>query len=175
MSHNNQFDDSQLEQILQKYGKSEPRAGLEQRVLAVLATKRAESTNQNWHWRLIVTTLAIGAIASAAIIVVRSPVSQNKILTNQTPITNVETSVASATTNRLPHRVPRLPQLPQHEAKTTAQPRLGQFPSPAPLNEQEEMLAQYVQSRHPEAVMIAKARAELEKQNLEQLRQTDSE
>jgi hypothetical protein len=55
------------------------------------------------------------------------------------------------------------------------EPRLNQFPSPAPLNEQEELLARYVQSRHPEAVMVARVRAEIERQNLERMEQTDSE
>jgi hypothetical protein len=54
----------------------------------------------------------------------------------------------------------------RHVAKVRTEPHLEQFPSPTPLNEQEEMLVRYVRERRQEAVMVARARAELLKQEL---------
>jgi len=54
----------------------------------------------------------------------------------------------------------------RHVAQVRTEPHLEQFPSPTPLNEQEEMLVRYVRERRQEAVMVARARAELLKQEL---------
>jgi hypothetical protein len=53
-------------------------------------------------------------------------------------------------------------------APISVEPRLEQFPSPAPLSEQEEMLVRYIRERPHEAALIARAQAELLKQDLQQ-------
>ena len=49
-----------------------------------------------------------------------------------------------------------------------ANPKLDQFPSPRPLSEEEQLLVRYVHEFPEEAVLIAKAQAESEKE-IEQL------
>lgn len=48
------------------------------------------------------------------------------------------------------------------------QPKLDQFPTPRPLSEQEKLLVRYVHEFPEEALLIAKAQAESEKE-IEQL------
>jgi hypothetical protein len=52
-------------------------------------------------------------------------------------------------------------------------PRLGQFPSQRPLSEQEELLVRYVRESPQEAVLVARAQAEREKE-LEKLIRDES-
>jgi hypothetical protein len=56
-----------------------------------------------------------------------------------------------------------------------AAPKRDQFPSPQPLSEQEKLLASYVAHDPHHAVLIARAQAELERQDHEEeIRETNA-
>lgn len=50
-------------------------------------------------------------------------------------------------------------------ATLSAEPRLEQFPSPAPLSKEEESLVRYIRERPHDAALMARAQAELLKQD----------
>jgi hypothetical protein len=61
-----------------------------------------------------------------------------------------------------------------HHASATgvadAIPKLDQFPSPHPLSEQEELLQRYVAENPERAVLVARARMEVQERDLEEMK-----
>jgi hypothetical protein len=167
---NSQFDDERLDEALKQYSAAEPRAGLESRILANLASERERLNGRRWHWHWIAATLAFGIAVLVGSFLTRKPDYQRANVLNEAPITkgsqgmtphgpsDYKTVVALRPTNH------GKSQRPIEPART--EPRFEQFPSPRPLNEQEEMLARYVREWRPQAVMVARARAELLKREL---------
>ena len=163
-SANNQFDDSKLDEMLKKYGDSEPRPGLEDRVLAHISIEREGSGARGWNWRLALAVLALGAVAAVVVFMTPTPGSS--------PVTAVKETASSKTgsdiiptpvvTYRKPHltaKQVRRERSPQQAAQT--EPRLEQFPSPTPLNEQEQLLIRYIRERPKDAAMVAWLQTEL--------------
>lgn len=165
--------DQWLERALSQYGKVEPRAGLESRVLANLQAERNRIVSRRrWWW-------AAGAIVAAAAIV--AAVWLGEAGRTKNPPTRAGSSTAApGETARAP--VPQSPQQPiRHQAKATPGsrpraravrdlevvqgPKRGQFPSPSPLSDQEKMLARYVQEFPHRAVLLARAQTELRKRD----------
>jgi len=60
-----------------------------------------------------------------------------------------------------------------HHSKPVAPaiPKLDQFPSPQPLSDQERILASYVMNYPEQAALVARARAEILRQDREEERQ----
>lgn len=162
-----------LDAGLKHYTKAEPREGLEGRVRAVV---RVENARPYWlrEWRLrfalavIVVTGAVlfskqrapkddlhpGATASASN-------AQIEIQAEMQP--DESTHQAGKVRSASPLRThPARRNFSSRIEARVAEARLEQFPSPQPLTEQEEMLAQYVRERRQEALMVARARAALE-------------
>jgi len=165
---NHSFDDTQLEAMLKKYGEAEPRVGMEGRVLARLAEEREHSPAYAWWWRLVVAVLAIGAVAGIAVFVAIKPGSRHEIV-NRIPYVNtgqIPTPILAALAAKQNAARTTILHQAQRKAQFSVEPRLEQFPAPAPLNEQEVMLMRYVRDRRPEAVIVAKAREEIRKQDL---------
>jgi hypothetical protein len=163
------IDDERLDELLKKYGEAEPRTGLEGRILASLAAERGRCTAPGWRWQLMVAVVAFGIAAGIGLFVVRTTRKPSVIEVRETSNANAGAIKQSAMSSRKPEiqatqTYRRKPQ--KKESHPLAEPRLEQFPSPAPLNEQEELLARYVSERPREAVLVAKARAELLKQDL---------
>jgi hypothetical protein len=162
-SANNQFDDSKLDEMLKKYGDSEPRPDLEDRVLAHISIEREGSGAGGWNWRLALAVLAVGAVAAVGVFMTPKPGSP--------PVTPVKETASSKTGSDIPtpvvtYRKPHLTakqvrreRSPQKAAQT--EPRLEQFPSPTPLNEQEQLLIRFIRDRPKDAAMVARLQTEL--------------
>jgi hypothetical protein len=156
--------DEWLDQALAECGNAEPRAGLENRVLAHLRAER-ESAAAAPRWWLVAGVVATAAIVAAVWL-------GNRSVTHEHPVSNA--SVARAPSPALGGTAIRTAskESPQGRiekpagggARTTqahATPRLEQFPSPQPLSTEEEQLARYVRENHAHALLLAQAQTEL--------------
>jgi hypothetical protein len=167
---NNQAAERWLDDALKQYGEAEPRPGLENRVLANLLTEQARLTLYPWYWRPAVAAVMIAVFSIGAFLLNRGSDVTRATISNRPSIAlgNSETEhpVASAVRPHVALRQPARSRPGGHIAHSSSGPRLEQFPAPAPLSEQEEMLARYVRERRQEATMVARARAELLKHEL---------
>jgi len=172
--------DQELDAALFQYAAMEPRAGLEERVLANLAAQREHVVARVW-WRWPAVAAAVVVIVVAASLLWKSG--------RPTPSTTAHHSSTAVEGSHQPTvQAADLgggkPIRPAHPASSkrpisrrgadpraavVAEPRLEQFPSPQPLSEQEKLLVRYVKEFPQEAVTIAMAQAEFEKE-LERLR-----
>lgn len=162
--------DRELDMALAKYAAIEPRAGLEERILANLRAEREQGAARAWWSWSKAAVLAASVITIVAALLVWRPWNpardtvaehpSNRVQQGPRPQTgsgtggeSVRRKVASPVRTRRNHS--------SHVPVVVAvQPRLEQFPSPRPLSEQEQILASYV-ARYPEqATLIAQARAE---------------
>ncbi len=183
--------DRALDAALAKYAAAEPRAGLEERVLANLRAERSRTLGRAW-WRWS----AMAAVAAIVIVTVtlawRSERTSPKVATHPAFTnggqTRATTQVATTGVRKRAHRraagtMQRTAALHAESSEMAGNPKLEQFPAPRPLSEQEELLQAYI-ARYPEqAVLVAKARTEeLRQEQLEEIngfpagdRNTDSE
>ena len=163
------FPADELDAALATYAVVEPRAGLEERILAGLRAERERGRHMAW-WRWP----ALAALAAVVIVVALALALKPKVSPPQTgarrpPRTeqSVPEHMTVATTPRSNGRTRRSPPAYQPKAQAVAAiieadvPRLEQFPSPKPLSEQERMLVRYVADYPERAALIAEARAEL--------------
>ncbi len=165
--------DRELETALAKYSAVDPRAGLEERVLANLRAERARVPNHSW-WRWSVAA-ALAAVVLAALVVGRrlgkSPVMVNHPSTSRPGANEPQTNVAATggAKQLRPGRVPKpAVRRPRPTVVAAVHPKLDQFPSPQPLTEQEKILASYVAHFHDQAVLIARvANEELQQDRAE--------
>ncbi len=152
--------------------KSEPRAGLEERVLANLRAETARGAERVWRrWGVL------AAVAAALVIVAalswrpgRSARPTNHVAIAMPTTQPASTQVAASGEPRevrlqAGHALRKTRRPRAVEAVTAAaQPKLEQFPSPQPLSEQERALARYVSQFPHEAELIARAQEEYEKE-----------
>jgi hypothetical protein len=159
--------DQWLDRALRRYGDVEPRAGLEQRIFTNVA--RAESERDigtRWQWAFALTALT-GVIAfaiwmgSGATHHARGPVAS--LTLNQMIAKSSQVRPARAP-RRGPRKNPRQISRAARPNRAEREPRLAQFPSPRPLTEQEQMLRRYVTELPQEAVLVAQAQAERQKE-----------
>jgi len=176
--------DRLLDAALAKYAQVEPRAGLENRVLATLQAERSRLPQRDW-WRWSVA----GAVAVVVVVVVltwRSGMFHGQeiaihrsISAPAIPPPGVELpgSGVGPEVGKNDGHTPAPGPAPKHimhRAHATevasAKPKLDQFPSPQPLSEQERLLENYV-AKYPErAVLLARARLEaLQRDQLEEM------
>jgi hypothetical protein len=161
--------DRELNAALTKFAAVEPRRGLEDRILVNLRAERQHNSARTW-WRWPVVAALAALIVVAVSISWRS--AKVPYITTQHPPapTNEYNRTQTANNNNKETRITRPhntvskrrgKHAVSHPATVLAPaPRLGQFPSPQPLSEQEEILARYV-ARFPEhAALIALARTE---------------
>lgn len=164
--------DRALDAVLAKYAADEPRAGLEQRVLTRLRSESTCSPNRSW-WKLS----AAGAIAALLAITLGLAWRSNrpaKTLVLRHPPTPVERVQPATTQIALNAEKPATLVLrPKHKAKghhahqsvnAADAPKLDQFPSPAPLTSEELALVHYVRQFPRDAVTVASAQEEFEKE-----------
>jgi hypothetical protein len=178
--------DRELDAALAKYAAVEPRAGLEERVLASLRAEREHAAVRVW-WRWPALGLAAAVLVVAAISLMgklgmgrpgmgRSGRSTPAITAHRPPTTGQgakQPGTRIATNDvGIPIR-PALPTVPKRPARHSARPpqaivangpRLDHFPSPRPLSDEEKLLVRYVREFPQDAVMIAQAQAESEKE-----------
>ena len=156
-----------LDAVLAKYVSTEPRPGLEARILAnVRSNAVSMAQHARWYW---------GFAAALATILLTIAIG----LRSAKPNTGNGRGTAQAQMNPSQIDLPKLnpegglvqPHTPIHVAKASAtpihrkptapkNPKLDQFPSPHPLSEQEQMLALYVAQFNDEAVIVARVRSE---------------
>ena len=167
--------DRVLDAALAKYTAAEPRAGLEERVLANLRGEQVRVPDRAW-WRWS----AVAAVAVVIVVVLalslRSDKASRPIVVNH-PSTPTEaprqreteivsnahrsgTRPARPGTAREPAMQPSPP-----EVAIARAPKLEQFPSPQPLSEQERLLQNYVAQNPEQAVLLARARTEALRQD----------
>jgi hypothetical protein len=165
--------DHELDAALAKYATAEPRTGLEQRILASLRAEQTRSAERSW-WRWP----ALGVIAAAVIVVAgflvwRSEKPAHDITAHQPAVHGDKQTETHSAKNDMVNPVrPAEPAVTKTPAKhsvhhlqaVASEPRLDHFPSPRPLSEEEKLLVRYVQDFPQEAVMIAKAQAEFERE-----------
>lgn len=158
--------ESVLDAALGRYTAVEPRAGLEQRVLANLRAERirvAEHAWWRWRWAGALATIVAVAVALAWKSGKPSPplVANSASVTIKSPVT-VGTHVASVDGDAPRphgHSVRYTPRRPlQAQSAAAAIPRLDVFPSPQPLSEQEKIMASYLAEYPEHAALIARAR-----------------
>lgn len=154
--------DRALEEVLAQYALVEPRAGLEERILAHLRLAPGSANPRPWwNWRMAGVLAAVLMIA--ALLVWRRNHSSlpttgvHKPPVREAPMdryrANRETTQAA---KKKPHRRTTGPG-PRHET-VAAGPKLALFPSPLPLSEQEKLLAIYVGQYPEHAALVAEAR-----------------
>jgi len=164
-------DDPDIERLLDsalaQYGKVEPRMGLESRVLANLRAERQQMTfRKRWHW------WALGLASAAALVAIIwwGALPAQRKTPHEAAKTDQTHSPADLFANNEPQekRLMRAAESPFAKRPRTlshAQPqqdheaRRAQFPSPAPLSPQEQLLARYVSQFPDEAARTAQSEA----------------
>jgi hypothetical protein len=155
--------DDQIDAALAKYA-AEPRAGLEERLLAHLRAQWKGSPGMAW-WPWAGVVAAAILIATFLLWKLESPRHERTVRRQPSPQQETQPQIAAH---------PALPKIGQpavrvsvrrwrrHRAREAreiaAAPKLDQFPSPQPLTPEEKMLLEYVGRYYDEAVLIARAR-----------------
>jgi len=176
LSDRNPILDNLLDSGLKQYCQVLPRTGLETRVLVNLRAAQGDRGARPRTWWAIAVTVALCAFAACVLFMIRTP-SNNPALglppsaidtTSQRQLGPVATNPVPASTLSAGSKLGTGVRSRSRVALVSVQPRLEQFPSPAPLSEQEEMLVRYIRERPHEAALLARAQAELLKQDLQQ-------
>jgi hypothetical protein len=163
--------DRELNAALAKFTAVEPRAGLEERVLANLRAEQEHAAEHSW-WRWP----AIAVLTAAIVVTVFATWRSRK------PAQNIAEQHPAATTPANGHAGTRVannggggstrpretaptrklkPHAVSHSvAMGPSKPMLDKFPSPQPLSVQETILTRYVANYPDHAALIAQARTE---------------
>lgn len=172
--------DRALDEVLAKYASVEPRAGLQDRILANLRSADVHAPKRaRWQWGF---AAALALVVLTIALAWRTHTISHPIVANQTPKANdlpanagskaaapevgtIGLVKGSAVLRRETHR----------KAPTVVMaPKLDQFPSSQALTEQERMLASYVTQFHDQAVVVAlRADQEIQKDRREVSEKTD--
>ncbi|MFZ0958647.1 MAG: hypothetical protein WAN60_20060 [Candidatus Sulfotelmatobacter sp.] len=167
--------DHELDVALAKYAAIEPRAGLEDRVLASLRAERERAAPKVW-WRWPAASLAAALIVAAGFLM-RRPGNPTPEIAAHQPAATTQGDKQSGTriasndaSSPVRHTVSAVAKRPARhgvrppQAILASGPRLDHFPSPRPLSNEEKLLVLYVRDFPQDAVMIARAQAETEKE-----------
>jgi len=157
--------DAALDAALTHYAAVEPRAGLEERILAHLHASDAMPSHFRAWWKWGVTLAAVAIIVAA--LALRWERTSKPVIANdpqiapeapaETKLPPLHATVASISHKRSPVRRNNLTPV----VETEAVPKLNVFPSPAPLTEQEKMALNYVREFPEEAGLVARAQTNL--------------
>ena len=147
--------DEFLDAALARYSETESRPGLEQRILANLEAKQRAAR----PWRWLAWGAAVAAVAFAAYVAMRPAPPRIVMPIAQQP--QGAPVVANPPQVAVQQRVKQVPRLAAKKQVTKpavpAVARLEQFPTPAPLTEQERLLLRFVRQEPEEAVLMARA------------------
>jgi hypothetical protein len=177
--------DRALDAALAKYAAVEPRAGLEERVLANVRAERARVPDRAW-WRWSAAFAVAAVVVVAVALALRSGRPTQPVAVKHTPDTtqsprepekraaNGEASSVCPRGHQPIHRPLARPYQPK-PAVAAAMPKLDQFPSPQPLSQQELALARYVSEFPQEATLIARAQEEFESEIQQKMKDERSE
>jgi hypothetical protein len=170
--------DCEFDDALARYARVEPRAGLEERILANLRAEQARVPNHaGWRWSV---AIVLAAVVVAALAVGWKPGKSSRPLMVKRPSTSApgpndpRPKVAANDGAKQLHAAGQVSKRaathrsPRPTVVATVNPKLEQFPSPQPLSEQEEILASYVARFHEQAVLVARvANEELQRDRAE--------
>lgn len=168
--------DRRLDAALAKYAQVEPRAGLENRVLATLHAERSQVPQRAW-WRWSVAGVVAVVVVVVVVLAWRNGKFHGREIAIRPSISVPAVSAPAAELGKNDGHPPAPGPAPKHvmhrahaTAVASANPKLDQFPSPQPLSEQEKLLENYV-AKYPErAVLLARARFEaLQRDQLEEM------
>lgn len=174
--------DRVLDAALAKYFSIEPRAGLEGRVLANLRAGSGSAVDHRlWRWGIAAAAVAALMIAfalgyskhSEREIAIRPP-DKNEDAQQETKVGSggVVPAIKSQRHVRIHAKGKNSP---EPAVAVEARPKLAQFPSPQPLSEQEQILANYVAQFPKQAILIARLRTEeLQQDQLGRMREVKS-
>lgn len=166
--------DRMLDAALSNYSVVEPRAGLEERVLANLRAQQSQPARHSWwQWSLAAGLTAVVVVTIALLARVRTPVapviSHKPPLTNTAPVNSTQ-EVARQSAGTIERAKPHHKIQGHHDAPVVATaPKLDHFPSPQPLTSEEIALARYVRNFPKEAQLVAKAQEEFELETQKEL------
>jgi hypothetical protein len=149
--------ESILDAALREYSRQEPRVGIEQRILRRIET--APPTRRSWWWlgwvfAMIVLTVLVLRMGRTKVEPLPPPISAE---------------------GRKPRAIPPPPSpAPAVAVKAKARhrqlPKLGKFPGPEALTEEERALLRFVQSQPDEARKALSTSAQLEEIKIEPLK-----
>lgn len=156
--------DRALYAALAEYSAVEPRAGLQERILANLQAQRGNAGAAAWrHWA---SAIAMAVLILIVAVFLSQRTRKPELVKVPSHITQQDIEPAQAA-NSVDQ--PRLPREDVHSVNTglthltrrppvgaKAAPHLQQFPSLEPLSDQEKMLADYVAQFQQQAVLIAR-------------------
>lgn len=160
--------DTLLDKALQQYGAAEARPGLEARIFANLAANSStERQVTKWGWTL--------AFATCLIVTFSVWSTYHEILLQTTPIIlSKRPGTMHIGPVQLPNEAPKSKSViakahtthiePRAYKSVANGPRLPQFPSQRPLSDQEQLLKQYVEQFPGEAMVVARAQTEIQKE-----------
>lgn len=172
--------DRLLDAALAKYAQVEPRAGLENRVLATLHAERSQVPQRAW-WRWSVAGAVAVVVVVAVVLAWRSGKFHGREIARHPSISapgvELPASGAGPEAGKSDDHPPAPGPAPKHilhrahaTAVASANPKLDQFPSTQPLSEQEKLLENYVAKYPARAVLLARARLEaLQRDQLEEM------
>jgi hypothetical protein len=153
--------DDMLDSLLTNYSVAEPRPGLETRILANLReAEEKEAAHGWWSFKWLWAGVVAVAIIVAAVLVngrhrVEPPT--NVVVKNSQPAPRPEIQsrapIARQETAKIHRRKPSTPTLPQNATLALSE-RPANFPTPAPLSEQDRMMFAYLENT-PREVVIA--------------------
>ena len=162
------FTDELLDAALRQYGAVEPRAGLEQRMLAGVRAKESETTVSWWRWQWVAVAAAAVVLALGIYLAVRreaparEPVIADKPAIAQpsgpAPFTPAPEKPAPSETARTPKPLTRRAVVASSGA-APAHPKLDVFPAPAAISEEERVALYYARRAPQEAWLAAAAKA----------------
>jgi hypothetical protein len=166
--------DRTIDATLAKYASVEARDGLEERILANLRTADTQSAQQMWrHWGFTAVLTAVLIVAAAVVWrwnqTTVPPVAIHPPLLKHAPADLANRDKNSAPPRgSMPHR--RTLRSPER-AIVVPGPKLEVFPSPLPLSEQEKILASYIAQYPGHAALVAEARMDDLRHEVEERRQ----
>jgi len=163
---------------LRQLGQAEPRVGLEARILANLKSEAGKSAAWRRQWWPKLAGVALALLIGAVLFLARGPrpavTTMATVPARQSAVTQTQKAGAGKLAKEQPPRLRgRVKVRTTAAGNANTSPFLEQFPSPQPLSEQEKLLAQYVEERPQEAVVVARVRAELLKQDLQEFERRD--
>ena len=169
-----------LDAGLAKYASADPRAGLEERILANLRTADTSTLAKGWwNWRMA-TVLAVVLVIAASVAWRWNKVSAPPIVVHRPEIK--ETPMAPRVASRETNPAPQTRGVRQRVLRDRVQPgivaavpKLDVFPSPLPLTEQEKILASYIAKDPEHAALVAEARMDALRQEDEERRRMTAE
>jgi hypothetical protein len=152
--------DRTIDAVLAKYASVEPRAGLDERILANLRTADTRITDRGWWGWNVAAALAAVLIMMATLwrwSMPAPPIAVHPSAGQQTAPTESANREINITLKNIPSQSRDIRHRAKHEV-VAANPKLDVFPSPLPLSEQEKLLAIYVAQFPERAELIAEAR-----------------